>query len=166
MVWPLVMCILCLEYKKNKQKMLKEFESLDDTIKYIDEHNIQFGNLILYAGKLWQSLVLYAWICLNIFTKLWLMFLLLELCINYIIQIIKYVLVQDSRQQINLHAIGFPLWLCWSMKWKFVSFGSSWRKGMLSNALARAAIRRLSMPGAPFGCAGLNVKFRGIPVTK
>ena len=37
-----------LEYKENKQKILKEFESLDDTIKYIDEHNIQFGNLILY----------------------------------------------------------------------------------------------------------------------
>ncbi len=37
-----------LEYKENIQKILKEFESLDDTIKYIDEHNIQFGNLILY----------------------------------------------------------------------------------------------------------------------
>ena len=37
-----------LEYKENKQKILKEFESIDDTIKYIDEHNIQFGNLILY----------------------------------------------------------------------------------------------------------------------
>ena len=37
-----------LEYKENKQKILKEFESLDDTIKYIDGHNIQFGNLILY----------------------------------------------------------------------------------------------------------------------
>jgi len=37
-----------LEYKENKQKVLKEFETLDDTIKYIDEHNIHFGNLILY----------------------------------------------------------------------------------------------------------------------
>ena len=37
-----------LEYKENKQKILKEFESLDNTIKYIDEHNIQFGNFILY----------------------------------------------------------------------------------------------------------------------
>ena len=37
-----------LEYKENKQKILKEFESLDNTIKYIDEHTIQFGNLILY----------------------------------------------------------------------------------------------------------------------
>ncbi len=37
-----------LEYKENKQKILKEFESLDNTIKYIDEHNIQFGNLISY----------------------------------------------------------------------------------------------------------------------
>ena len=37
-----------LEYKENKQKILKEYESLDDAIKYIDEHNIQFGNLILY----------------------------------------------------------------------------------------------------------------------
>ena len=37
-----------LEYKENKQKVLKEFEILDDAIKYIDEHNIQFGNLILY----------------------------------------------------------------------------------------------------------------------
>ena len=35
-----------LEYKENKQKILKEYESLDDVIKYIDEHNIQFGNLI------------------------------------------------------------------------------------------------------------------------
>ena len=39
--------VVVLEYKENKQKMLKEFESLDDTIKYIDEHNIQFGNLII-----------------------------------------------------------------------------------------------------------------------
>ena len=38
-----------LEYKENKQKVLKEFEILDDAIKYIDEHNIQFGNLILYT---------------------------------------------------------------------------------------------------------------------
>ena len=37
-----------LEYKENKQKVLKEFEILDDAIKYIEEHNIQFGNLILY----------------------------------------------------------------------------------------------------------------------
>ena len=37
-----------LEYKENKQKVLKEYESLDDAIKYIDEHNIQFDNLILY----------------------------------------------------------------------------------------------------------------------
>ena len=37
-----------LEYKENKQKILKEFESLDNAIKYIDEHTIQFGNLILY----------------------------------------------------------------------------------------------------------------------
>ena len=37
-----------LEYKENKQKILQEYESLDDAIKYIDEHNIQFGNLILY----------------------------------------------------------------------------------------------------------------------
>ncbi len=37
-----------LEYKENKQTILKEFESLDDTIKYIDEHNNLFGNLILY----------------------------------------------------------------------------------------------------------------------
>jgi hypothetical protein len=37
-----------LEYKENKQKVSKEFDSIDDTIKYIDEHTIQFGNLILY----------------------------------------------------------------------------------------------------------------------
>ena len=37
-----------LEYKENKQKVLKEYLSLDDAIKYIEEHNIQFGNLILY----------------------------------------------------------------------------------------------------------------------
>ena len=37
-----------LEYKENKQKISKEFGSLDDAIKNIDEHNIQFGNLILY----------------------------------------------------------------------------------------------------------------------
>ena len=37
-----------LEYKENKQKISKEFESIDDAIKNIDEHNIQFGNLILY----------------------------------------------------------------------------------------------------------------------
>ena len=28
-----------LEYKENKQKILKEFESLDNTIQYIDEQN-------------------------------------------------------------------------------------------------------------------------------
>jgi hypothetical protein len=37
-----------LEYTENKQKILKEFELLDDTIKYIDEHTIRYGNLILY----------------------------------------------------------------------------------------------------------------------
>ena len=37
-----------LEYKENKQKISKEFGSLDDAIKNIDEYNIQFGNLILY----------------------------------------------------------------------------------------------------------------------
>ena len=37
-----------LEYKENKQEIWKELESLDDTIKYIDGHNIQFGNLILW----------------------------------------------------------------------------------------------------------------------
>ena len=37
-----------LEYKENKQKISKEFGSLDDAIKNIDDHNIQFGNLILY----------------------------------------------------------------------------------------------------------------------
>ena len=37
-----------LEYKENKQKISKEFDSIDDTIKYIDEHSIQFGILILY----------------------------------------------------------------------------------------------------------------------
>jgi len=36
--------VVVLEYKENKQKLLKEFELLDDTIKYIDEHNIQFGS--------------------------------------------------------------------------------------------------------------------------
>ena len=40
--------VVVLEYKENKQKVLKEFETLDDTIKYIDEHNIHFVNLILY----------------------------------------------------------------------------------------------------------------------
>ena len=42
-------------------------------------------------------LILYVWICLHIFTKLWLMFLLLELSINYIIQIIKYSLIGCTR---------------------------------------------------------------------
>ncbi len=37
-----------LGYKENKQKISKEFGTLDDAIKYIDEHSIQFGNLILY----------------------------------------------------------------------------------------------------------------------
>ena len=40
--------VVVLEHKENKQKILKEFELLDDTIIYIDEHNIQFGNLIFY----------------------------------------------------------------------------------------------------------------------
>ena len=40
--------VVVLEYKENKQKISKEFGSLDDAIKNIDEHNIQFGNLILY----------------------------------------------------------------------------------------------------------------------
>ncbi len=48
MLYIIVLYTIILEYKENKQKILKEFESLDDTIKYIDEHNIQFGNLILY----------------------------------------------------------------------------------------------------------------------
>jgi hypothetical protein len=38
-----------LEYKENKQKISKEFESIDNTLKSIDEHNIQFSStLILY----------------------------------------------------------------------------------------------------------------------
>ncbi len=37
-----------LEYNENKQKILNEYESLDDAIKYMDEHYIQFGNLMLY----------------------------------------------------------------------------------------------------------------------
>jgi len=49
-----------LEYKENKQKILKEYESLDDAIKYIDEHNIQFGNLILYnLLNLYHKIYLY-----------------------------------------------------------------------------------------------------------
>jgi hypothetical protein len=37
-----------LEYKEDKQKISKEFESLHDAIKNIDEHSIQFRNLIFY----------------------------------------------------------------------------------------------------------------------
>ena len=45
------------------------------------------------------DLILYAMTCLHISTKRWLMFLLLELSINYVIQIIKGLL--DNPQQIN-----------------------------------------------------------------
>ena len=40
--------VVVLEHKENKQKVSKQFDSLDDAIKNIDDNNIQFGNLILY----------------------------------------------------------------------------------------------------------------------
>ncbi len=43
---------------------------------------------------------------------------------------------------------------------KIFFLGSSWKRGMLSHALARAATRRLAISGVPFGCAGCEVKFR------
>ena len=40
--------VVVLEHKENKQKVSKQFDTLDDAIKNIDDNNIQFGNLILY----------------------------------------------------------------------------------------------------------------------
>ena len=40
--------IVVLEHKENKQKLSKQFDTLDDAIKNIDDNNIQFGNLIFY----------------------------------------------------------------------------------------------------------------------
>ena len=40
--------VVVLEHKENKQKVSKQFDSLDDAIKNTDDNNIQFGNLILY----------------------------------------------------------------------------------------------------------------------
>ena len=40
--------VVVLEHKENKQKISKQFDTLDDEIKNIDDNNIQFGNLILY----------------------------------------------------------------------------------------------------------------------
>ena len=40
--------VVVLEHKENKQKISKQFDTLDDAIKNIDDNNIQFGNLILY----------------------------------------------------------------------------------------------------------------------
>ena len=40
--------VVVLEHKENKQKVSKQFDSLDNAIKNIDDNNIQFGNLILY----------------------------------------------------------------------------------------------------------------------
>ena len=37
-----------LEHKENKQKVSKQFDTLDDAIKNINDNNIRFGNLILY----------------------------------------------------------------------------------------------------------------------
>ena len=40
--------VLDLEHKENKQKISKQFDTLDDAIKNIDDNNIQVGNLISY----------------------------------------------------------------------------------------------------------------------
>ena len=40
--------VVVLEHKENKQKVSKQFDTLDDAIKNIDDNNIQLGNLILY----------------------------------------------------------------------------------------------------------------------
>ena len=40
--------VVVLEHKVNKQKVSKQFDTLEDAIKNIDDNNIQFGNLILY----------------------------------------------------------------------------------------------------------------------
>jgi len=37
-----------VESKRNKQKISKQLDTLDNVIKNIDNNNIQFGNLILY----------------------------------------------------------------------------------------------------------------------
>ena len=39
--------VVVLEHKENKQKVSKQFDTLDDAIKNIDDNNIQFGKLIL-----------------------------------------------------------------------------------------------------------------------
>ena len=40
--------VVVLEHKENKQKISKQFDTLDDAIKNTNDNNIQFGNLILY----------------------------------------------------------------------------------------------------------------------
>ena len=40
--------VVVLEHKENKQKISKQFDTLDDAIKNIHDNNIQFGNLIIY----------------------------------------------------------------------------------------------------------------------
>ena len=40
--------VVVLKHKENKQKISKQFDTLDDALKNIDDNNIQFGDLILY----------------------------------------------------------------------------------------------------------------------
>ena len=47
-VYPFYNNVVVLEHKENKQKVSKQFDTLDDAIKNINDNNVQFGNLILY----------------------------------------------------------------------------------------------------------------------
>ena len=40
--------VIVLEYKLNKEKLTKQFETLSDVVQNIKDDNIQFGNLIFY----------------------------------------------------------------------------------------------------------------------
>ena len=43
-----IIMLLFQNTKKINKKISKQFDTLDDAIKNIDDNNIQFGNLILY----------------------------------------------------------------------------------------------------------------------
>ena len=40
--------VIELEFKLNKEKLTKQFETLSDVVQNIKDDNIQFGNLIFY----------------------------------------------------------------------------------------------------------------------
>ena len=45
---------IVLEYKERKEKLIKQFGTLVEATQYINDNNIQFGNLIFYNFEIQQ----------------------------------------------------------------------------------------------------------------